>query len=140
MSFHLFYLVVLLNQSVYPNSQRKSVYRPSRLKCRLSSVSRLINITFVLKTDIQIRRCAFLSNSNVYINHQKQQTASSVNLGQKYTSKGCVSQWRRKVPCTRSSLVEWISPEEKCLKLLLVLSDSFNSFIDFHNENVFSSL
>ena len=49
MSFHIFCLVVLLIQFMYPNNQRKSVYRPSRLKCRLSSVSRLINITFVLK-------------------------------------------------------------------------------------------
>ena len=31
MSFHLFYLDVLLIQSVYPNDQRKSVYRPSWL-------------------------------------------------------------------------------------------------------------
>ena len=31
MSFHLFCLVVLLIQSVYPNVQRKSVYRPSWL-------------------------------------------------------------------------------------------------------------
>lgn len=38
--------------------------------CHLSSVSWFINITFVMKTDIQIIRCAFLSNSNVYINYK----------------------------------------------------------------------
>ena len=31
MSFHVFYLDILLIQSVYPNDQRKSVYRPSWL-------------------------------------------------------------------------------------------------------------
>ena len=82
MSFHLLCLIVLLIQSVYPKDQRKSVYRPSRLKCRLSSVSRLINITFVMKI--------------VYV--------------------GSVSQWGRKVPYTRSSLVVLIYQEEKVLE------------------------
>ena len=86
MSFRLLCLVVLLIQSVYPNDQRKNMYRHSRLKCHLSSVSRLINITFVMKI--------------VYV--------------------GSVSQWGRKVPYTRSSLVVLIYQEEKCLKLLLV--------------------
>ena len=86
MSFHVFYLDILLIQSVYPNDQRKNMYRHSRLKCHLSSVSRLINITFVMKI--------------VYV--------------------GSVSQWGRKVPYTRSSLVVLIYQEEKCLKLLLV--------------------
>ena len=46
MSLHLFYLDVLLNQSVYPNDQRKSVYRPSWLiVIRFSA----FNITFVMK-------------------------------------------------------------------------------------------
>ena len=38
MSFHLFCLVVLLIQSVFPNDQRKSVYRPSWLSVIRDSV------------------------------------------------------------------------------------------------------
>ena len=105
MSFHIFYLDVLLIQSVYPNYQRKSGLSPSRLKCHLSSVSWFINITFVMKTDIQIIRCAFLSNSNVYINRAHNKTRFIRQPWTKVRIKRLRQpKWRRKVPYTRLSI------------------------------------
>ena len=53
MSFHLFCLVVLLILSVYPNDQRKSMYRPSRLKCRLNSLSVYQSFLSIMKMMFQ---------------------------------------------------------------------------------------
>ena len=44
------------------------------------------------------------------------------------------------VPCTRSSLVIWIYPEENIFESITRVTNSFHSFIDFYNKNVFSSI
>ena len=52
----------------------------------VSPTSRFVNMSFVMKTDIQIKRCAILSKSNVFIPQQQTHT-SSVSLGQNCTAK-----------------------------------------------------
>ena len=52
----------------------------------VSPTSRFVNMTFVMKTDIQIKRCAILSKSNVFITSQQTHT-SSVSFGQNCTAK-----------------------------------------------------